>query len=365
MNPRFSVSDFLAVTNQALEVALTGVEVEGEVSRLTVNHKKFVFFDLKDAGGTVNCFMTVWQLRVALEDGMRVVVRALPKLTDWGKFSLTVQHVQPLGAGDLKRSAELLQQQLAAEGLFDDDRKRPLPSYPRCIAVVSSMQAAGYADFMKIAHQRWPDVRFVVAHVPVQGAQAADHIIRALTRLNQSAEPLEAIALIRGGGSADDLAVFNDERLVRAVASSRLPVITGIGHQTDCTLVDLVADVHAATPSNAAQLLLPDKQLVLQRVQASLLTAAQQVRQAVERQRQWWGAQRALALAAWQQRLAAAQQGMALRRQLIAQYDPEAALRRGYAVIEGTQRVGSIVKITTDSYYMKARIERSERRHHH
>src|SRR5664279_3322909 len=153
--PTFSVSDFIALTNQTLEYAYPIVEVEGEISSFKVNQGKFVFFDIKDAGASVGCFMTVWQLRIPIEDGMKVIVTATPKLTQWGKFSLTVKAVLPSGEGALKKSFELLKAKLEQEGLFLEDRKRTLPPIPQHVAVISSTQSAGYADFMKIVNDRW------------------------------------------------------------------------------------------------------------------------------------------------------------------------------------------------------------------
>lgn len=147
---QLSVSEFVASLNQTLEYAYPIVEIEGEVASFKVNQQKYVFFDLKDAGASVGCFMTVWQLRVPVEDGMKVIVRATPKMTPWGKFSLTVQSIRPSGEGSLKKSFELLKEKLDKEGLFDPARKRSLPSTPSHIGVVSSTQAAGYGDFIKI-----------------------------------------------------------------------------------------------------------------------------------------------------------------------------------------------------------------------
>src|ERR1035437_9385330 len=133
---RLSVSDFIAVTNQTLEYAYPLVEIEGEVASFKVNQSKFIFFDIKDAGGSLGFFMTVWQLRVPIEDGMKVIVTATPKLTQWGKFSLTVKSVRPSGEGALKKSFELLKAKLDSEGLFAPERKRFLPTIPTRIAVI-------------------------------------------------------------------------------------------------------------------------------------------------------------------------------------------------------------------------------------
>ena len=362
ITPRFSVSDFVAVVNQVLETAVPAIEVEGEVAEFTVRQQKFVFFTLKDAESAVNCFMMTWQLRAPIEEGMRVVVRASAKLTAKGKFSLTVQEVKPLGAGHLKRSAELLRAKLAAEGLFDAERKRPLPPYPARVAVISSTQAAGYADFMKIAGERWGGVRFIVAHVKVQGDGAADQVVRAIAHCNQLAEPPEVIVLIRGGGSAEDLASFNDEQLVRAVAGSRVPVLTGIGHEVDESLCDLAADRRAATPSNAAQLLFPDKREVRRQLELRLGGVAEVIQQQITERRFHVTMLQQAALEQWSHRIEIAMNATLSQQRIIAEYDPEMALRRGYAMISGHRQIGSIVTITTKDMIMKARIESSEQR---
>ena len=147
---QLSVSDFIALTNQTLEYAYPTVVIEGEVASFKINQGKYVFFDLKDSEASVGCFMMAFQLRMPVEDGMKVIITASPKLTRVGKFSLTVRSIRPSGEGALKKSFELLRAKLATEGLFTPERKRLLPSAPQHIAVVSSTQAAGYADFIKI-----------------------------------------------------------------------------------------------------------------------------------------------------------------------------------------------------------------------
>ena len=257
------VSEAIELINQTLDEAYPFVLIEGEVASFKVNQAKFVFFDIKDESGTLGCFMMVFKLKFPIEDGMRVKILAQPKLTNWGRFSLTVQEIQPIGEGDLKKSQELLKQKLLAEGLFDESRKRLLPQYPVRIVVVSSSQAAGYKDFIKIFDNRWGGLEVTLADVTVQGMDAPAQIVGALKELNERAEPLDVIAIIRGGGSADDLAAFSHEDVVRAIALSRTPTIVGVGHEVDISLADLAADVRAATPSNAAELLVPDKQAVL------------------------------------------------------------------------------------------------------
>ena len=255
----YSVSDFVEISNDIFEKSFPTVLIEGEISSFKVNQGKFVFFDLKDEKSSLGCFMTVWQMRFPLEDGMKVIAEVRPKLTNWGKFSLTVEKIIPKGEGSLKKSFEILKEKLSREGLFSDKRKRQIPRNPQKIAVISSIQAAGYADFIKIINERWGGLKIRVAHTQVQGAVAADQIIRAIDFLNSQSDLPEVITIIRGGGSADDLAVFNDEKLVRSVANSRIPIITGIGHEIDENLCDLVADFAASTPSNVAQILTSDK----------------------------------------------------------------------------------------------------------
>jgi exodeoxyribonuclease VII large subunit len=260
-----SVGDYIALVNQTLEYSYSSVVVEGEVVNFKVNKNQWVFFDLKDAVGSLSCFMTVYQLRQPVEDGMKLRVVATPKITQWGKFSLTVKSYSLSGEGDIKKSFEILKNKLEKEGLFSPERKRALPEMPSKIGVISSTQAAGYADFVKIISGLWGGLELVVADVNVQGQSAPDQMIRAINYFNNMPELCEILVIIRGGGSSDDLSCFNDEPLVRAISASRIPVITGIGHETDTSLADLVADVRAATPSNCAQIIVPDRKVILER----------------------------------------------------------------------------------------------------
>ena len=266
---KFSVSEFIDICNQSLDYAFPSVIIEGEVASFKVNQGKWVFFDLKEGDSSVSCFMVVTQLRAARTDVMKVRVRATPKLTRWGKFSLTVSQVMPVGEGSIKKNFELLKKRLMAEGLFDPAKKRPIPQGLSKIGVISSINAAGYIDFLKILSNRWGGMEIQTVNTQVQGLVAPEQIVRALDYFNQRAE-VEAIIIVRGGGSADDLAAFNDEGLARAIASSRIPVMTGIGHEVDESLADLAADVRASTPSNAAERLAPDRQEILRRVQYGL-----------------------------------------------------------------------------------------------
>lgn len=355
--PAFSVSDFIAITNQTLEYAYPSVEVEGEVASFKVNQGKFVFFDIKDTGGSVGCFMMAWQLRVPIEDGMKVIVTASPKLTQWGKFSLTVKAVRPSGEGALKKSFELLKAKLELEGLFAPERKRILPRIPQHIAVISSTQAAGYADFIKILGDRWGGVKVDVAHVQVQGTTAPDQIIRALEYFNQLEILPEVIVIIRGGGSADDLSAFNDELLVRAIASSRVPTLVGVGHEIDESLADLAADVRAATPSNAAQIIVPDRMELIRAAHIQVQSLLPRMLQAIDQYKNTVRGLLGQTLQTIERALDERVRDFTSIRTVLAQLDPHTVLARGYAIVRGLQKVGATIEIETNAAILKADIK--------
>jgi exodeoxyribonuclease VII large subunit len=355
--PQLSVSDFIALTNQTLEYAYPSIEVEGEVASFKVNQGKYVFFDIKDAGGSVNCFMTVWQLRVPIEDGMKVVVTATPKLTQWGKFSLTVRAIRPSGEGSLKKSFELLRAKLDKEGLFSPERKRALPGLPEHVAVISSVQAAGYADFIKILDDRWGGLRIEVASVQVQGASAPDQMIQALKYFNSLEELPEVIVLIRGGGSADDLSAFNDELLVREIAASRVPTLVGVGHEVDVSLADMVADVRAATPSNAAQILVPDRSEVIRAVRRQVQSLLPRSEQAIDNKIANVRTQMRSAIQAIDRRYTYSQDRVDNLRRVLSELDPRKVLARGYALVRGEIGPGKIIEIEKSDIVITAEVQ--------
>lgn len=257
-----SVTEFVRTLNLSLETVVFpyGALVEGEISQYRVSQGKWVWFDLKDSEGVVNCFATVWQLKTPLEDGMKVRVHGTPSVfSKSGKFSLKVDRVEPVGEGALKRAYDLLKKKLAAEGLFDAARKRPLPRFPERIGLIASTESAAYTDFLRILGNRWGGVKLNVIHVQVQGRDAVRDITGAFRHFNAHPELAEVLVLTRGGGSLEDLQAFNSEEVARAVFSSRIPVICAVGHERDESLADYVADVRASTPSNAAEILAPDR----------------------------------------------------------------------------------------------------------
>lgn len=343
----YSVSDFIATSNDIFEKSFPSVLIEGEISSFKVNQNKFVFFDLKDEESVLGCFMTVWQLRFPLEDGMKVIAQVKPKLTNWGKFSLTVEKITPKGEGSLKKSLEILKEKLTREGLFDESRKRRIPQDLQKVAVISSTQAAGYADFIKIINERWGGLKIIVAHTQVQGMVASDQIIRAIDFLNSQSELPDVIAIIRGGGSADDLAVFNDEKLVRAVANSRVPIITGIGHEIDQSLCDLAADFAASTPSNVAQILTPNKfdemrflRSKILRTNDLLLSKIAELKK-TNREKNQEIRDRIL------QNILDQKREIQAKKRILESYNPQNILAKGYALISGEIATGKEITIKT------------------
>ncbi|MDB5186840.1 MAG: exodeoxyribonuclease large subunit [Candidatus Saccharibacteria bacterium] len=360
--PRLTVSDFIALTNQTLEYAYPGVEVEGEVASFKVNQEKYVFFDIKDASGSVNCFMTVWQLRVPIENGMKVIITATPKLTQWGKFSLTVRAIRPSGEGSLKKSFELLREKLDKEGLFAVERKRALPGLPHHVAVISSVQAAGYADFVKILDDRWGGLQIDVASVQVQGAGAPDQMIQALKYFNSQESLPEVIVIIRGGGSADDLSAFNDELLVREIAASRIPTLVGVGHEVDVSLADMVADVRAATPSNAAQILVPDRSEVIRAVRRQVQSLLPRTEQAIDNKILGVRAQLSDVIVAIDRRHTRQQDQLDALRRVLAELDPRKVLTRGYALVRGQIAPGNIIEIEKSDIVITAEVQHARKK---
>ena len=353
---KFSPTEFIAVTNQTLEYAYSSVLIEGEVASFKVNQGKWVFFDIKDAESSVPCFMTLYQLRMPLEDGMKVIVRGVPKVTKWGKFSFTVQMVRPVGEGSLKKAYEALKKKLTNEGLFEPERKRKIPADLNRIGVISSTAAAGYADFIKIVNARWGGLKIKVAHTQVQGLDAPDQIIRALKYFNERSE-VQMIAILRGGGSADDLAAFNDEALVRAIAASKIPVITGIGHEVDESLCDLAADVRASTPSNAAEMLTPDKKAILMNDNASIMRARKLILDRIETV--WHENSEKMARIARDAKNKIENFNYELKQKIkiLEAMNPEKVLKQGYAIISGKISPGNVVKIITFKQEIDAEIK--------
>lgn len=368
--PTFKVSELIAIINQTLEYAYPSVMVEGEVASFKISKGKYVFFDLKDDEGVVSCFMMVYQLRHPLEDGMHVRLAAQPRLTPWGKFSLTVREVLPVGEGSIKRAFELLKARLDKEGLFDSARKRPLPRIPKRVGLIASVESAGYVDFLKILDARWGGVDVDVADVQVQGISAAEQIIRAIEHFNQAADVPDVLVIVRGGGSAEDLAVFNDEGLVRAVAGSRVPTLVGVGHEVDTSLADLAADLRAATPSNAAQLLVPDKKAMIAELSQREHRLFERIERRIDVMRHMVNDGPQFMLARLDAAVVEHQRRLNHAARELKHLDPKVVLQRGYALVRAGDRLvrgrandvksGDLLTITLARAILKAEVTHVE-----
>lgn len=360
----YSVPEFIDECNLVLTQNLSEIDVEGEVASFKINQGKWVFFDLKGGDSSVNCFMPVFRLGVALQDGMKIRVRAYPKLTKWGKFSLTIQNITPLGEGNIKKSFELLKAKLKKEGLFDPARKREFPSDLQKIGVISSTGAAGYRDFLKILDNRWGGFEIQTINTQVQGLAAPDQIIRALEEFNAQGS-VDVIAILRGGGSADDLAVFNDERLARKIAASRIPVITGIGHEVDESLADLVADLRASTPSNAAEMLAPDRRAIKSQIREQVRRLPDQILNQIEDAES--SVRYAIANAKQQLDHAIALQLAHIREtaKVLQTLDPNQVLKRGYSIIRASKSnfsPGDSLEIITAKQILTTEVKNAQNR---
>lgn len=240
---------------------LSNLWVKGEVSNLRRPGSGHLYFTLKDRLGSVRAVMfrsRAVRLPVPLRDGMEVLVRASLSIYERdGVYQLYVEEVQPLGAGDLHRAFELLKEQLEKEGLFSPERKKRLPQIPRRIGLVTSLSGAAIRDVLTVSLKRYPYLEIIVAPALVQGVEAPESIVKAISLLNRYGQ-IDVIILARGGGALEELWAFNTEAVARAIAASRIPIVTGVGHETDYTIADLVADARGATPSAAAALVVPD-----------------------------------------------------------------------------------------------------------
>jgi len=367
----WTVQELNRYLRQVLETdyRLQDLWVTGEVSNLSRPSSGHVYFSLKDEEATVRCVM--WrhvasrQLQLP-QNGDSVEVHGYISLYETGgTLQIYADSIRPVGEGTLFQAFVRLKNRLETEGLFDAERKRPLPAWPHRIGVVTSPSAAAFQDVLNVLRRRYPMGEVILSPTPVQGEQAPEEIVLALERLNQVSQP-DVILMVRGGGSMEDLWCFNDERVVRAAAASAAPVVSGIGHESDLILLDFAADKRAPTPSAAAELATPDRadlQLDLQetrrrlenayatllktnrgtveRVQSSLQlnSPRNQVANAVQKvdsllQR---------GLASLQYRLQLEKSRIEGRQQTLQAVGPPAVLQRGYAIV-ASEPEGAIVR---------------------
>lgn len=355
-----TVSAFIAYVNDTFKAVWDSQQValEGEVTSYRCSQGQWINFDIKDEGGLISVFMPATKLTVPIQDGLRVRLFGWPRLyPKYGKFSFSADRVELIGEGALQKALQLLRLKLEKEGLFDVTRKRALPRFPQRIALIASRESAAYGDFVRILSERWGGLEIDLYHVMVQGAQAPAQIVAAIETAQRmhGERRYDALVLTRGGGSLEELMAFNDERVVRALFSSVIPTVVGIGHERDVTLAEEVADVRGSTPTDCARRLVPDRadalyelatmqssveaglagwmQLVRDRITESMVRTDGWLKQCL-----WRFTHLERAIEVGIERL---QQGMRDRLdtfdRLIRAHQPEAILRKGYAIIRGAK----------------------------
>src|SRR5579862_6676929 len=295
----WKVSELTESISELLERAFPDVWVEGEVSNCHAAQSGHIYFTLKDARSQIRCVCFRDQARMLKfrpEDGLHVTVRgSLGVYEPRGEYQIYVTVIEPVGAGALQIAFEQLKKKLQDEGLFDAARKRPLPVLPRCIGVVTSPTGAAIRDILRVLKRRFANVHVQIYPVKVQGEGAAAEVAAGLRHFNR-AKFADVVIVARGGGSLEDLWAFNEEVVARAIADSKIPVISGVGHETDFTIADFVADLRAPTPTAAAELVSPHRDDLLGQVAdaADALGRAMETRLAELRQRLDWVARELL-----------------------------------------------------------------------
>jgi len=262
-----SVGQLTDLVKGELEDLFPDVWVSGEISNFSRPHSGHCYLTLKDDAAQIRA--VIWRTTAArvpfdLHDGLEVICQGgLEVYAPRGTYQLVIRQIQPQGLGALELALRQLRARLEAEGLFAAERKRPLPRFPRRIAVVTSPTGAAVRDFLEVLRRRWRGADVWILPVRVQGAGAAAEVVAAIARANQLHRQIDCLVVARGGGSLEDLWTFNEEAVVRAIVASRIPVVSAIGHEIDVTLADLAADVRALTPSEAAELVVPARDELL------------------------------------------------------------------------------------------------------
>jgi exodeoxyribonuclease VII large subunit len=404
MDSAYSVAALTTYIKTLFEMddRLRDVEVQGEISNMNRAASGHVYFTLKDSRAQIKC--VVWRsnaerLTRIPDNGESVIVHGAVTIYEQnGQYQLYVDALRPVGVGDLYLRFEALKAKLEAEGLFAAERKRPLPLFPNIIGIVTSPDAAAFQDVQNVLRRRYPQAEVLLSPTLVQGADAPMQIVAALRRLEMSGLP-DVILVCRGGGSIEDLWAFNDEGVARAIAASSVPVISGVGHETDFTIADFAADLRAPTPSAAAELATPDSAEL--RASVAGLTAAldERIRAHMNGLRQGvdeaeWSLRRLSPqaqihnarqrLTDWTARLDSQHHArlrllnerLIARRAALERLNPAAVMRRGYALVrfsEGGERIisadeakpGTGITITLHDGDIKARVEDKDAHEHY
>ncbi len=265
-----TVSQLTAQFQGLVEREFPSVWVAGEISNFSRPQSGHCYFTLKDEAAQLRAVMwrsTAARLKFDLQDGLEVICRGrLDVYPPRGSYQLVVEQLQPQGVGALELALRKLREKLSREGLFAAERKRPLPTFPQRVGVVTSPTGAAIRDFLEVLRRRWRGVEVLIFPARVQGDSAAEEVVAGLRQAQLLQPPLDVLVVCRGGGSAEDLWTFNTEQVVRALAASPVPTVSAVGHEIDVTLADLVADQRALTPSEAAELVVPAAEDVRQRL---------------------------------------------------------------------------------------------------
>jgi exodeoxyribonuclease VII large subunit len=344
------ISDRVARLLQA-DAVLADVWVSGEISNFTHHSSGHMYMTLKDDASRLRAVMFQGAnrgLRFRPESGMRVFAHGYVGVyRSGGEYQLYIDFMEPAGLGGLFLAFQQLKARLEAEGLFDPALKRSLPRFPKRIAVATSPTGAAIRDIITVARRRWPAVNIVIIPTLVQGDGAPASIASSIEQANALAEAggddgVDVLIVGRGGGSAEELWAFNDETVARAIRSSRIPVVSAVGHETDFTIADFAADVRAATPSAAAELVVPDIVVYLRQVEVARARLARSVRRLIDQRRQRVDELRRWLVQKTQMKLRASRERVQRVAGVLSALDPQAVLGRGYAICRGPD--GAILK---------------------
>ena len=275
-----TVSELTKELKQTLEENFSSVSVIGEISNFKSHVSGHWYFNLKDSGAVINC--TMWKgfnqyVFFTPQDGMKIIVNG--KITVYpprGSYQVDIRSMKPAGVGELQEAFERLKKKLEAEGLFDEEHKKTIPSFPKKIGIVTAIDGAAFRDMISVAERRFPLVEIIIASSKVQGSGAAENITESIKLLNEKSD-VDVIIVGRGGGSIEDLWAFNEEIVARAIYNSKIPVISGIGHEVDFTIADYVADLRAPTPSVAMELATPNSDDILNFIKQFVESSTQKV----------------------------------------------------------------------------------------
>ena len=349
----YSVSQITDRVTRLLQAdaVLADVWVSGEISNFTHHSSGHMYMTLKDDASRLRAVMFQGAnrgLRFRPESGMRVFAHGYVGVyRSGGEYQLYIDFMEPAGLGGLFLAFQQLKARLEAEGLFDPALKRSLPRFPKRIAVATSPTGAAIRDIITVARRRWPAVNIVIIPTLVQGDGAPASIASSIDQANALAEAggddgVDVLIVGRGGGSAEELWAFNDETVARAIRSSRIPVVSAVGHETDFTIADFAADVRAATPSAAAELVVPDIVVYLRQVEVERARLARSVRRLIDQRRQRVDELRRWLVQKTQMKLRASRERVQRVAGVLSALDPQAVLGRGYAICRGPD--GAILK---------------------